>query len=148
MLSRFSDFDRTFELLDAFRRQVERGWEVDRGARFADRPPQAFPRVNVLDAGEHVVVQADVLGLTDKDVELTLHDGVLTLAGARKLEIPEGYRAHMQERAGYRFSRSLALPCKVDAERTTATVNDGVLTVTLAKAVTAKPRQIAIKAQA
>ena len=133
-------YDRAFDVLDELRRQMDRAWEE------AEDPATTWPRVTVRDAGEDVLVKAWIPGLTEKDVTLTLHDGVLTIAGERKLAAPEGYVVRRQERLGAKFSRSLALPAKVDAEKTTAEVKDGVLTVKLAKAAEAKPRQIAVRA--
>lgn len=149
MLSRLTDFNGTFDLLEEVRRQMDRVWDdFDRApARAPMAATAGFPRVNLFDTGAELVVEADVPGLADKDIELTLHDGVLTLAGERKIAPPEGYAPRRQERAAYRFSRSLALPVKVDAEKTVAVVKDGVLTITLAKAPEARPRQIAVKAQ-
>lgn len=145
MISRLTDFDRTLDLLDELRSQMDRVWH-DYDDRRGPGYGTAWPRVTCFDAGANLVLTADVPGLGEKDVTLTLDDGVLTLAGERKVKAPEGYAAHRQERAGFRFSRSIALPTKVDAEKTTATVKNGVLTVTLAKAPEARPRQIAIRA--
>jgi HSP20 family protein len=145
MLSRLTDFHGTFDLLDEVRRQMDRVWE-DFDAPSASAPV-AWPRLNLFDTGAALVVEADVPGLTEKDIELTLDDGVLTLAGERKLAAPEGYTPRRQERAAFKFSRSVALPSRVDAEKTLAVVKDGVLTITLAKAPEARPRQIAVKAQ-
>ncbi len=151
MLTRFADFDRSFDVLDDFRRQMDRmfGDLDDRwgGARFSPTQLSANgPRVNVFDTGAELLVTADVPGLTEKDVEITLHDGVLTLVGERKADAPEGYHVHRQERGGYRFKRSFALPAKVDPEKTAAVVKDGVLEVKIAKAAEARPRQIAVRA--
>lgn len=148
------DLDRSFDLFDDFRRQMDRmfGDLDDRWGYTRLSPKQlsatSWPRVDVFDAGEELVVTADVPGLTEKDVELTLHDGVLTLAGERKVDAPDGYQVHRQERGGHRFKRSFALPIKVDAERTHAVLKDGVLAVRLAKAAEARPRQIPVRAQA
>ena len=67
------------------------------------------------------------------------------MTAERKLTAPEGYAPRRQERASFRFSRSVALPVKVDPEKVTAAVKDGVLTVTLSKAEEARPRQIQVK---
>ena len=153
MLSRLTEFDRTFDVLDELRRQMGRVWD-DYDSTWGGAPTAAqtlsgavWPRVNVLDAGANVLVTADVPGLTEKDIEVTLEDGVLTVAGERKPFVPEGYAAHRRERPALRFARSVALPFKVDAERTTATVKNGALTITLAKAPEARPRQIAVRAE-
>ncbi len=148
MLSRLTDFSDSFQLFDELRRQMDSVWD-DWGVRTPERSfaGAGFPRLNLFDAGAELVVEADVPGMTEKDFTLTLHEGVLTIAGERKLATPEGYAPRRQERASYKFSRSIALPAKVDAEKTTAVVKDGVLSITLAKAPEARPRQIAIKAQ-
>ena len=61
--------------------------------------------------------------------------------------MPSGYTAHRRERAPVQFARSFALPCKVDIEKTAAVIKDGVLTVTMAKAPEAQPRQIQVQAK-
>ncbi len=55
---------------------------------------------------------------------------------------------HRQERSPIRFSRSFTLPCKVDPDKSTAALKDGVLTVTLSKIPDEQPRQIAINVNA
>jgi HSP20 family protein len=142
MMTSFSHFDRSFDLLGELRRHV-RALESDAAttATFA-------PQLDVWDAGETLVVEVDVPGVKEEDIDVTIHDGVLTLSGERKVAAPEGHTAKRRERAGYRFSRRLALPTKVDVEKTTASVANGVLTITLTKASDAKPRHIAVKAKA
>jgi HSP20 family protein len=106
----------------------------------------AWPQVNVYDGGSNLVVKADVPGLSEKDVHVTLNESGLAISGQRTVAPPEGYSAHRQERSSFSFSRSLTLPCKVNPEQTQASVKNGVLTVTLAKAPEAQPRQIAVQA--
>jgi HSP20 family protein len=151
MLTQFGDFERPFTLFDELRRRMDRVW-TDFDAPAFDWEPRAFaratwPHVNVFDAGASLVVTADVPGMTEKDLTVSLDNGTLSLRGERKVDAPEGYSAHRQERGAWKFSRSLTLPSKVDPEKTTATVKEGVLTVTLAKAPEAQPRQIAVRAQ-
>lgn len=153
MLSRLTDFDRTFDVLDELRRQMDRVWNDYDGSWGVVPAAQqtlsqgTWPRFNVFDGGANLIVTADVPGMTDKDLELSLEDGVLSVRGERKIVAPEGYAAHRRERGAAALTRSIALPSKVDPEKTTATVMDGVLTVTLAKAPEARPRQIAVRAQ-
>lgn len=64
-----------------------------------------------------VVVTAGVPGMTDKDLQVSLEDGVLTVAGERKPDAPQGCTAHRRERGAFKFTRSLALPIKVDGEK-------------------------------
>ena len=152
MLNRFNDFDRTFAVMDELRRRMERTFEeyeaparADLRGEF-DRAPRhvAGPRIHLFDVGTSLVVKAEVPGLSDKDLQISLNQDVLTLAGERKSDAPDGYTVHRKERASMRFSRSFTLPSKIDPEKTNAVLKDGVLTLTLNKVAEAQPRQIAI----
>lgn len=105
----------------------------------------AWPQINVADEGARLVVTAQVPGLAREDLKLTLADDVLTLRGERKLETPEGYAVHRREREAQRFTRSISLPCHVNADSVSASLREGVLTVSMDKAEHAKPRQIAVQ---
>ena len=152
MFTRFGDASRDFALLDEFRRRMDRVWE-DMDPSWSASPSNArthvssaWPRINLYDGGSNLVLKADVPGLSEKDVHVTLNESGVSISGERKIAPPEGYSAHRQERSSFSFSRSLTLPCKVDPEKTQASVKSGVLTVTLAKAPEAQPRQIAVQA--
>jgi HSP20 family protein len=67
-----------------------------------------------------------------QDVEVLLHDGVLTLRGEKKREHEDGNR-HMSERYYGRFERQIPVPPEIDEEKVKASFNKGVLTVTLPK---------------
>jgi len=146
----WNDFDEAFSVMSQLKTYMDRVFEDAFGGHLADggTSPLAmrtWPRANLIDTGTKLVLTAEVPGLSEKDIKLALNQEVLTLSGERKVEAPEGYSAHRQERASVSFSRSLALPCRVNAESTSATVKDGILTVTIEKAPDAMPRQIAIK---
>ncbi len=145
MFTRLSDVDRTFSLMDELRRRMDRGW--DREEAYAPRAlsQPTWPLVNLFDTGGELVLTADVPGLAEKDIKITLDGETLTLAGERQIAALEGATCHRQERAGVKFSRSFSLPVKADAERATAEVKDGVLRLTLPKAPEARPRQIAVR---
>lgn len=156
MVSRLSDFENTFALMDELRRRMDRVWEdVDPswGAWQSAMPSgralsaSVFPKFNLFDTGSNLVLKADVPGLSEKDVQVSLNDGGIAISGERKVVAPEGYSVHRQERSQVKFSRSLTLPCRVNPEQTSATVKNGVLTITLAKAAEAQPRQITVRAQ-
>lgn len=153
----FDDFDRTFAMMDELRRRMDRALgdfdahparaslrgDFDRLPRWASQGP----RIHLFDSGQAFVVKADLPGVTDKDLQISLNQDVLTLSGERKPDAPEGYAVHRQERAPARFSRSFTLPSKVDPEKTSAVLKNGVLTLTLAKAPEAQPRKITVNAQ-
>jgi HSP20 family protein len=152
MLTRFSDFSDwpSFGFADfgrAYPPHVQLRRELDRLLGELDR--SATPSVSTLsfeDDGNNFVLRADVPGLTENDFHIDLAGQTLTLKGERKVEAPEGYTVHRRERSAFNFARSLELPARVDADKVTATLKNGVLTLTLPKAAEAQPRQIAVKA--
>jgi len=144
MFASWNDFERTFAAMDELRRTVEQAYREDDALSF--QRVTGWPRMSLWDEGRNLVLKADVPGLTDKDVQLQLTQDVLTVSGERKSDAPEGYSVHRQERQPARFSRSFTLPYKVTADAITATLQNGVLTVTLPKAPESQPRQITVKA--
>jgi HSP20 family protein len=151
MLTGWGDFDRTFAWMDEVRRRMDRGFDDytpgGREEQFGWAGRGAWPRVNVYDVGGHLLVQAELPGLSEKEVNISVHQDVLTLSGERKVTAPQGFTPLRTERAPVKFSRSFSLPCKVDLGKTTASLKDGILSVTLTKAAEAQPRQIQIRAQ-
>jgi len=143
MWTRYSDVDGALAWMDEVRRRMDRVFE---GMDGDGQEPQEWPRITLRDVGNAFIVRAMVPGLSEKDVKVMLNQDVLTLSGERKAEVPPGYSVHRHERASQRFSRSFALPAKVDPEAVTATVINGVLDVTLQKARESQPRQINVRA--
>lgn len=122
----FADFDRLFR-------------------EFEQRPTfGGAPEVRTKNTAEGYQLSAELPGLTEADVRIEVHRGVITLSAERKNNSPEGYRAHRKERRGYQFSRSFTLPEDADVERVEANMKNGVLTVTVAKRPEVKPRQIPV----
>ncbi len=107
-----------------------------------------LPPVDVRETGEHLQVDVELPGMTADDVDVRVENSVLTVRGEKKSELQEGKEGsdyHLIERRYGRFERSFTLPRTVDAERVEAHFDNGVLTITLPKAETAKPRQIQIR---
>jgi HSP20 family protein len=109
-------------------------------------PRAAWPSVNVFETKEAFVYKAEVPGLAEGDVGVHVEEDTLILRGERKSDVPAGYTVHLRERGPIAFTRKFPLPGRVDAEGVTASLKDGVLTVSLPKAKEAMPRQIAVKA--
>jgi HSP20 family protein len=152
MLTRWTEFDRSFTLLDEFQRRMNRLFS-ELGAGYW--PEQSFrtygyglwPAANLYDTGKDLMVKAELPGMSEKDIQITCNQDGLTISGERKVDVPEGYSVHRQEREQVKFSRSFSFPCKVDLEKATATMKNGMLSVTLPKAPEAQPRQITVKAR-
>lgn len=107
--------------------------------------PSFSPALNVVEDGESIVVELEVPGLKPGDVEVTFENGELTLKGEKKYEPKEGAPVHRRERVYGAFTRTLTLPWEITADRITAEMKDGVLTVVLPKAEVSKPRKVAVK---
>lgn len=96
-----------------------------------------WPKVDVSDGEDHVRIDAEVPGLTEKDVEVTLKDGVLTLSGERKAEAEDSAR-RVSERFVGRFLRQIPIGYEIDEDNVEARFANGELTVTLPKTAQAR----------
>jgi HSP20 family protein len=104
------------------------------------------PAVDIIENEHGIVINAELPGVAPKDVTVTIDNNVLTLKGERHVDQEaKKENFHRMERAYGVFARSFALPEHVDASKVTANFKDGLLTVTLPKSDTAKPRSIDIK---
>lgn len=105
--------------------------------------------VDVYEEGDTLVLEAELPGLRAEDVEVTVHDGVLTVSGERKApSTRQSARHHVVERNYGAFRRAFVLPDSVDPEKIEAKMTDGVLTLRLTKKAEIKPRKIAVNADA
>ncbi len=90
----------------------------------------------------HVYIEADVPGLAEGDIDVTVHEDMVTISGERKCQRQvEGY----DSRTYGRFEQRITLPSAVDAVRVEAKLAHGVLSLTFSKSEAAKPRRISIK---
>jgi len=104
-----------------------------------------MPSVNIRETEQAFFVEAELPGLTKKDIDITLENNILKLSGERRFEKDtkeESY--HRVERSYGSFLRTFSLPSQVNAESVKASFKDGVLTIEVPKAEEAKPRKIAI----
>jgi len=104
----------------------------------------AFPSVNVFQREGGFVVVAEAPGLEKGTFDIEVQKSQLRLAGQRVEATTEGMSLHRRERAVGDFDRTISLPAPVDADRATATYEDGMLIVTLPHAAEAKPRAIKV----
>ncbi len=104
-----------------------------------------FPPVNVYTNDNGAVAKAELPGIDLEQLELTVANSVLTLKGTRGCaDLKNDVRALRSERIRGSFVRALNLPFKVDGAGVSARFDKGVLTVTLPRAESDKPRKIAI----
>ena len=102
------------------------------------------PALDLYESGDNVVAVVELPGMRKEDIDISLHDGTLTISGERKRESTGGEKAQRTERYVGTFRRSITLPTRVDAGKVGATYQDGILKVILPKAEEAKPKQIKV----
>jgi len=103
------------------------------------------PAVDVFEAKDGIKLVAELPGVAREDVKISLENNVLTLRGEKKQEAEEQTdRVHRYERVYGAFERTFTLPSSVDAEQIQATMENGVLTLTLPKVERARPREIPV----
>ena len=114
---------------------------------FGGRQTSAFvPAFEVKETNEAFVLKGDVPGVAEADLDIAVHNGILTVSGVRQAEErKEGDSFALYERQYGSFTRSFSLPDSADGERVEAKLDDGVLTLTIFKRAEAKPRKIAVK---
>lgn len=103
------------------------------------------PSVDIYETENELVVKADLPDVEAKDIDVRVENQTLTIAGERKFEAAtnnKGY--HRIERSYGNFVRSFSVPSSFDTDKINAAYKNGVLTVSLTKKETAKPRQIKI----
>ena len=112
--------------------------------RFAPGPAGWVPPVDLHETADAYIVTAELPGLNRDDLDIQINNEQLTISGVRRERELACEQYHRIERGHGSFSRSFHLPIPVDAERITADLRDGVLTVTCPKSGDAAARRIRI----
>lgn len=114
---------------------------------YALRLVRQYPAINLYDVGDRYMLTAPLPGMMPEDLDLSITGETLTLKGERKrLEGVPDESFRRQERPFGRWARTATLPDRVDTTQVSASFAQGVLTVTLPKAESARPRQISVSA--
>lgn len=105
-----------------------------------------WPSLEVSDGEKEIRIVAEMPGMDEKDIEILLSDGVLTLKGEKRSETDDKDRQYSERYYG-RFERRIPLGFEVDESKVDARFDKGILTITLPKSETAlsRVRRIAIK---
>jgi len=129
-------------------RLFESFFDGERGEIGEVAEPALRPFVDIIETPETIQVKAELPGIAPADIEVSVSDNVLTIRGEKATEKEEkGKTWHRRERSWGQFFRSVALPLEVESEHVEAVDEAGVLTITLPKRESAKPRRIAVKAK-
>jgi HSP20 family protein len=142
----FDDFFSGFPLMPFRRRRLD----VDPWRRFQGMFEATFPTVEVKERDKDYCITAELPGMDEKDIDVSLANGVLTLQGEKKQERTEGEEKgsyYVSERRYGSFQRSFRLPEDADPERIDAHFKNGVLEIVIPKSAEAqgKRKKISVK---
>jgi HSP20 family protein len=149
VLTRWHPFAELRDEMRRFQRQMDNlfgRW----GTRMPIRMVSAvtYPPINLWEDAEFFYAEAELPGLKLQDLVITVTgENQLTLKGKRMSQAPENAEWHRQERNFGEFERVLSLPAGVDSSKVEARLENGVLTIKMAKKESAKPRKITVKAE-
>lgn len=121
--------------------EVKEGLERTRSKRLY------APPVDIVEEKDNLFLVADMPGVDEHSLDITLDKNVLTIYGTVEPEMPENHRLVSAEYGIGDYQRTFTLSDEIDREKIEATVKNGVLRLTLPKAETAKTRKIPVKAE-
>ena len=133
-----------FRDLGQARREMDRLFD-SLGGLTGFRTAGVYPAINVSETGEAILVRAELPGVKPEDLDVTVENNTLMLAGKREVESESNdVSYHRREREWGSFRRSFDLPTRVASESVNARYHNGILTIELPKAAEVRPKQIAI----
>ncbi len=107
---------------------------------------RVYPAVNLTEEGNNLYIRAELPGVNPESLDISAAEGKLMISGERKIEMEDEKTSyHRREREAGFFRRTVALPLKVDSGKISASMKNGILTITLPKSEEAIPRKIAVK---
>jgi HSP20 family protein len=138
----------------AFRQEMDKLMDDFFGAfdfrPFSTRPDAFLPQIDVVDTDKEIKVSAELPGMDDKDIEVSLTNESLTIKGEKREESEKkGKDYYRSERSYGSFTRTIPLPVEIDTEKVEASFKQGVLTVNLPKTKQAlgEAKKISVKGE-
>ncbi len=114
------------------------------------RPTSAFsPSFEVKETTESFIVKADLPGMKESDLDIAVHNSILSVSGnrAEERQAGDGEVYSLYERQFGSFSRTFQLPATASPDNIAASLEHGVLTLVIGKKAEAKPRKIALSSK-
>lgn len=124
--------------------KVQQKQEVKHQGETTKREKYYIPAVDIFESEKDVTVIAEMPGVTAEGIEVTLEDDVLTIKGKKAAELATG-RILLQEYESGNYQRRFTVAETIDQENIKASMNNGMLRITLPKAEPAKPRKIEVQ---
>ncbi len=136
-----SEMDRVFENF------LGRGWPSMPGLMKTSEQGLVVPSMDIRENGSEIVIEAELPGMEEKDIDVSLNNGMLTIKGEKRSEQEKKEdNYHLTERRYGSFQRSFRVPDTVDPDKVEASLEKGVLHVTMAKKpeATSTPKKISV----
>lgn len=105
------------------------------------------PSVDIIERKDEIVLFADMPGVDEKNVDITLEKNIITIYGKVDTKIPEKHRLTLSEYGVGDYQRSFTLTNEIDRDKIQATIKNGVLKLLLPKAEAVKTKKITVKAE-
>ena len=128
--------------LDRLQQEIQQTYDLSPSIRGLTR---GFPAMNVGGTAQSVEIYAFAPGIDPASLDVQIENGILIVAGERKLEaVPEKATLHIDERFAGRFRRVVTLPDDIDPNAVDANYHDGVLRISIARKEAVQPRRISV----
>ena len=138
-------FRSPFDELHRMRQQLDRLFE-DTAAPHQALGAGVFPLINLTEDKDNFYVRAELPGVKGEELDIQVTANNLAISGERKIVAEEeGAKYHRREREAGSFSRMIGLPGDINSDKVDAKMENGILTIVVAKAEAAKPKQISVK---
>jgi HSP20 family protein len=127
------------------RRQMDRLFQGLSGQQLP-QTAGVFPLINLTETRDAYTIRAELPGIVPEEIDIQATASSLALSGQRKIPEENGSaRYHRRERESGAFSRVISLPGDINPEKVDAKMQQGILTIVLPKAESAKPKQISVR---
>jgi HSP20 family protein len=115
---------------------------------FSDNTGEWSPNIDVMEKNDKYLIKAELPGVKEEDVEISLTGDMLTISGEKTEESEEERKGYYYAESSYgAFSRSITIPSSVDPEKIEANFSNGVLEVNLPKTPETKPKKVRISSK-
>lgn len=120
--------------------------EMTRVLQRTSQRESGYPAMNVYVSQDGVAITAELPGVSEEDLEVSVHRDTVSIKGERKLDLEGVANYHRRERGGSSFSRTLSLPFRVDPDNVEASYRHGVLRLSLHRPEEDRPKRISVRA--
>lgn len=120
------------------------GYETAYEGRERTHASAWVPNADVFARGEDLIIRLELSGVSREEIDLTLHENVLTVSGERQSGLDDDVSFYVHERFYGAFRRSMTLPAGMNESRISAYSENGVLEITVQGGATAEPRRIEV----